>query len=69
MINVVPVNDELEHVHDFKCWCEPKTIWQDERGGEIYERGPIVVHNSADCRESVERLLGEGFGWWAVFED
>ena len=71
MINVVPLNDDRQHVHTAECWCEPVSHCQD-KAGVVYPRGPIVVHNAADCREQVERLIDEGAGEdkrWAVYED
>lgn len=61
MINVIPINDDKEHAHSTQCRCSPRCDWTD---------GLIVIHNSSDCRESVERLLNEGLGQdkeWGVF--
>lgn len=66
MVNVIPLNDDSPHKHSTKCWCGPDVkYWE-------YSNGPLVVHNSADCREQVERLLGEGLGpdkRWAIYAD
>jgi hypothetical protein len=70
MVNVIPLNDAREHEHSAQCWCEPRIEWQHPSTQEIYANGPMVVHNAADCRESVERLLGEGCGQhkrWATY--
>ena len=48
MINIIPTNDLKEHEESTTCQCKPKII---ENNGEI-----IVVHNSYDGREYVERL-------------
>jgi len=66
MVNVVPLNDEAPHRHSADCWCDPR--------GDMYDQpnGPRIIHNSADCRETVERLLGEGLGpdkRWAIYAD
>jgi hypothetical protein len=72
MINVIPENDEREHIHSTDCWCCPRIEWQHPTTGEIYANGPIILHNSADCRELVENLLDEGCGpmqCWATDEE
>lgn len=72
MVNVIPLNDDKEHLHNGQCWCGPKVEWQDPETGEIYANGPSVVHNSEDCREVVENLLQEGVGedkQWATIID
>lgn len=51
-IHAVPINDWYPHLAD-NCWCMPTT---DENG--------IIVHQSADCRELIERWTGA-----AVAED
>lgn len=69
MVNVIPVNDEREHTTQ-NCWCEPRMEWADA-AGVPYPNGPLVIHNSADCREAVERLIGEGLApdkKWACIE-
>lgn len=58
MVSVVPLNDEREHVQDSWCWCDPRVNYRDEAGLE-YPRGPIVVHEAADCRQVSERVTGE----------
>ena len=62
MLHIVPQNDERSHELTTDCWCDPRCEWQDPTDGEVYSKGPIVIHNSSDCREQVERLLGEGMG-------
>lgn len=59
MINVVPVNDEADHIEDTYCWCEPRVDYRDPDSGEEYTNGPMIIHNAADCREVVEELLGD----------
>ena len=69
MINIIPNNDEREHIRAMDCWCKPILEWGDEAG--IYRNGPMVIHNSSDCLESVEGLIGEGVSeqqMWSVFE-
>lgn len=46
-IHVLPVNDLKPHSESRSCWCRPAL----KREG----RGVLVVHNSADGRELVER--------------
>lgn len=47
-IHVIPENDLREHEESRQCWCRP-TLDQ-------LESDPVVViHNSADGRELVER--------------
>jgi hypothetical protein len=49
MIHVYPKNDWIEHeVEGTMCICEPRIDW---------ELG-IVIHNSADGRESQEKADG-----------
>ena len=70
MINIVPNNDEREHFHNLECWCDPDVEWAHPETNEIHANGPLIVHNSADCRESVEVLLDEGLSKqqnWGVF--
>jgi hypothetical protein len=49
MYNILPVNDLNEHTEDSTCECKPKIIFEN---GEM-----IIVHNSYDGREFVEKLL------------
>jgi hypothetical protein len=70
MVNVIPLNDEKEHQHDGDCWCDPRVESVNPRTNLPYLNGPMIIHNSADCRESVERLLGEGLAQdkqWALY--
>lgn len=70
MVNIVPNNDERRHVHQTDCWCEPVVHWQDDETGEVFENGPLVVHNAADHREAVEELIGEQLAQdkdWGIF--
>lgn len=72
MVHVLPLNDEAPHRHGTDCWCDPRVEWADT-DGLVYPRGPLVVHNSADCREAVEPLLaGESIApdkGWEAYED
>ena len=43
MINIIPVNDWIEHQEATTCICEPEIIFEN---GEM-----IVIHNAADGRE------------------
>ena len=58
MVNVIPLNDEREHVHSTECWCEPFVEWADPVDGIVHENGPVIVHNAADCREACEEVTG-----------
>lgn len=49
MINVLPINDLMEHIEDSTCKCNPKVVFEN---GEM-----IVIHNSYDKRELVEVTL------------
>lgn len=72
MINVIPNNDEREHECGGSCWCEPEAEWADPDSGEVHTKGPIWIHNSADCREYSERVTGEGVTKeqnWTVWEE
>jgi len=46
-VHVTPIRDLREHTETRECWCVP--VLHDE--GEGY----VVVHNSADGRELIER--------------
>jgi hypothetical protein len=61
MIHCLPVNDEKEHQLSGECWCNPKVEWIDPETGLPYPNpnAPMVVHNSADCREIAEQGTGE----------
>jgi hypothetical protein len=61
MIEVRPCNDERSHDDGLCCWCEPLVQWLDPETGLPWPsaNGPLVVHNSADCREVCENLTGE----------
>lgn len=59
-LHVMPLNDERRHACSGKCWCLPRVEYLDPENGLPYPRGPMVVHNSADCREVSERVTGEG---------
>jgi hypothetical protein len=53
MPHVYPVNDEKEHdTESLDCWCNPRVLWGDQ-DGPFSE--PVIVHNSADCRELIEQ--------------
>ena len=57
--HLFPLNDEREHSLTPECWCEPRIEWADPMTGEIYSGplAPMVIHNAADCRETVERAM------------
>ena len=46
-IHIVPEHDLQDHQEAQTCWCQPKC--------ELIERSILVVHNSADGRELIER--------------
>jgi hypothetical protein len=46
-VHVLPVNDLREHVEGTLCWCRPRV--EEEDGGTV------VIHNSMDGRELIER--------------
>lgn len=61
-LHVLPLNDEREHEETDYCWCFPA----------LRENDSLVVHNSADCRETSEVATGEGMGpekRWLVIEE
>ncbi len=61
---VIPLNDERLHKPTEDCWCEPKL--------KLFDGEMVLSHNSADHREFVERVLGEGIegkGWLAIGGD
>lgn len=47
-IHVIPQNDLREHGESRHCWCQPRVEQQPKQSA-------IIVHNSADGRELVER--------------
>jgi hypothetical protein len=49
MIHILPINDLEKHEELSTCKCNPKLI---EENGEL-----ILVHNSFDKREIIERLF------------
>lgn len=59
MVNVIPLNDEREHIRDTHCWCEPRIDYRDTNTGAEYPNGSLIIHNAADGRETVEQLIGE----------
>lgn len=59
MIRVYPKNDDRRHTRGITCWCNPEVLWINEETGLPYENGPIVGHNSSDCREVVENMIDE----------
>jgi len=60
-VHVIPINDERKHFAgpSYICWCRPRIEWLDPKTNLPYPRGPMVVHNSADCREVSEQVTGE----------
>jgi hypothetical protein len=47
-IHVLPVNDLRVHLEIRTCWCKP-TFWE-APDGEL-----VIMHNSVDGRELIER--------------
>lgn len=58
-VHVMPINDERSHSCSADCWCSPRVEYLDPATNLPYPRGPMVVHNAADCREVSERVTGE----------
>lgn len=60
MINIVPLNDWIDHIMSPECICEPDM--------EIGDNGELIVmHNAIDLREKVEQTVGPIVGCpWAV---
>lgn len=53
-VHVVPVGDLMEHdVESVDCVCGPNVQYVDD-DGDMYPRGPLVVHYSLDGREANE---------------
>lgn len=48
-VPVLPINDLREHETARTCWCQPRCEQEDPEGGVV------VIHQSADGRELVER--------------
>jgi hypothetical protein len=46
-INIVPVNDLLEHEESTMCWCLPRVEFLEE---------VLIIHNSADGIELTEPI-------------
>lgn len=67
MVNIKPNNDEREHVSDVHCWCEPRVEYRNDDTDAEYKNGPLIIHNAADGRETVEKMIGESLapekGW------
>ena len=51
-VEVVPISDSEEHAHGDECWCTPKVDYSESR--------PLVIHNSKDGREIIERIFEAG---------
>lgn len=49
MYNVLPTDDLEKHEENSTCKCKPRVIFEN---GEM-----IVIHNSFDGREHIEKLL------------
>jgi len=60
VINVVPLNDWIDHKMTPECACEPDM--------EIGDNGELlVIHNAIDLREVTEQNIGPITGCpWAV---
>lgn len=52
-VEVVPLDDTRKHYLGDECWCNPK-IDKDDLPR------PLVMHNSNDKREVLERLFEDG---------
>ena len=50
MINVMPVEDWIDHTEDTTCSCQPEVIFEN---GEM-----IIIHNAADGRKTEVRDYG-----------
>jgi len=48
--HVLPIEDLRDHDESLRCWCQPRLEHIEE-----VPQARIVVHNSADGRELVER--------------
>ena len=46
MLNIIPLNDWIDHKEDTTCICNPSIEFEN---GEM-----IIIHNSADGREREE---------------
>ena len=46
--NVLPVNDIKEHDESSACECQPRV--------EMVNGGILIIHNSYDLREVIERV-------------
>lgn len=56
MINIIPINDDKEHIEDTTCDCSPTISIESEE--------MIVIHNAYDNREGLEMAkdaLNENF--------
>ena len=53
-LHVVPENDLRDHSCSRDCWCAPTLEGTDPETGQPY-LSILVIHNSADGRELVER--------------
>ena len=47
--HVIPTGDLVEHKESHLCWCNPR----------VEEDGKLIVHNSADVREDIEREVAK----------
>lgn len=71
MVNVIPNNDEREHIRSADCWCNPEVEWANPETGMPYAAGPLIGHNSADCREygEIDGMAIEPGKNWAVIRE
>lgn len=70
-IHCVPDNDDQPHSLTLDCACDPEVTFEDPEIGGLYPHGPLVIHNSYDCREVVEPLIEGAIApdkLWSVFE-
>lgn len=55
-IHVLPQNDLRYHTETRNCWCEPHLeLFIDDDGHLLEDHEAVVVHNSADGRELIEK--------------
>lgn len=72
-VHVIPLNDEKPHEYTTSCPCNPTVDWLDPETNLPWTNGSYrVIHNAFDCREIVERAIGESLNpanRWAVYTD
>lgn len=55
--HVIPINDMKKHIESRDCWCNPQLKEEDitRLQDPSKEIAVIVIHNSMDGRELIER--------------